>query len=98
MPIRGPKGESGSLPLCLSGSPCPPCSLTQEGPGTKQALHSRCVWSWGLTALCGSILGRSMAIVMQLRKMMTRTTWSNILWVMIRWHRRRNLLQDRGQG
>lgn len=74
----------GSLPLCLSGPPCPPCSLTREGPGTEQPLNSRHVLSQGLTALCGSILGRSMAMVMQLRKMMTRTTWSNILCVMIR--------------
>ncbi len=44
-----------------------------------------------LTALEGSILGLSMAIVMQLRKMMTRTTWSNILWEMILLQVTRNL-------
>lgn len=81
-----PKGESW-LPrflLCdlqvsnrgllasLTGPECKP----QERPCRER--------DWGLTALWGSILGRSMAMVMQLRKMMTRTTWSNILWVMIR--------------
>lgn len=44
-----------------------------------------------LTALEGSILGLSMAIVMQLRKMMTRTTWSNNLWEIILLHVTRNL-------
>lgn len=49
--------------------------------------------SWRLTPLPGSMWGLSMAIVMQLRKMMTSTMWSNILWVMILLHRIRNLKQ-----
>lgn len=48
----------------------------------------------GLTALLGSMRGLSMAIVMQLRKMMTNTMWSNILWVMILLHRTRNLTEN----
>lgn len=82
--VRETYGRVLAPSLCLFGPPCPPCSLTREGPGTEQALNSHRVSSWGLTALCGSILGRSMAMVMQLRKMMTRTTWSNILCVMMR--------------
>lgn len=35
-----------------------------------------------------------MAMVMQLRKMMTNTMWSNILWVMILLHRPRNLTEN----
>lgn len=35
-----------------------------------------------------------MAMVMQFRKMITKTTWSNILWVMILLHIRRNLLRE----
>lgn len=44
-----------------------------------------------LTALVGSMRGLSMAIVMQLRKMMTSTIWSNNLWVMNLLHRTRSL-------
>lgn len=47
-----------------------------------------------LTALAGSMRGLSMAIVMQLRKIMTNTIWSNILWVMILLHRARNLINN----
>lgn len=39
-----------------------------------------------------------MAIVMQLRKMMTNTMWSNILWVMILLHRTRNLTENTEKG
>ena len=79
----------GSLLPRLSGPPCLPGSLhgykssNPGGQGTKQALRN-CRQPQRLTALWGSILGRSMAMVIQFRKMMTRTTWSNILWVMIR--------------
>lgn len=52
------------------------------------------MWDQGikwLTVLCGSMSGRSSAIVMQLRNMKTSTTWSNILWAMTFWHITLNL-------
>lgn len=42
--------------------------------------------------------GLSIAIVMQLRKMMTSTIWSNILWVMILLHPIRNLRSKNNLG
>lgn len=44
-----------------------------------------------LTVLRGSMSGLSRAMVMQLRKIKTSTTWSNILWAMTFWHIIRNL-------
>lgn len=44
-----------------------------------------------LTVLRGSMSGLSRAMVMQLRKIKTSTTWSNILWAMTFWHVTRNL-------
>lgn len=48
-----------------------------------------------LTALPGSMRGLSMAMVMQLRKMITNTMWSNILWEMILLHTYRNLTENK---
>lgn len=63
------------------------------GANTQWAVNSAFV----LTALVGSMRGLSMAIVMQLRKMMTSTIWSNILWAMILLHTTRNLDKKKKQ-
>lgn len=59
-----------------STSPCP----------TQRASSLR-----GLTVLLGSMSGLSRAMVIQLRKMKTRTTWSNILCAMTFWQETRSL-------
>ena len=81
-PLQGSVLPQPTAP-CLPGSLHGYKSSNPGGQGTKQALRN-CRQPQRLTALWGSILGRSMAMVIQFRKMMTRTTWSNILWVMIR--------------
>lgn len=48
-----------------------------------------------LTALVGSMRGLSIAMVMQLRKIMTSTMWSNNLWVMIWLQSTRNLTKNK---
>lgn len=50
-----------------------------------------------LTGLFGSISGRSRAMVMQFRKMKTRTTWSNNLWEITLWHHARHLYNTHKQ-
>lgn len=72
------------------------CNLSFDGPTINAIMQRKtliCRAGLILTALWGSIFGRSIAMVMQFRKMITKTTWSNILWVMILLHIRRNLLR-----
>lgn len=73
---KGPFLQGKTSGKSMSTSPCP----------TQRASCLR-----GLTVLPGSMSGLSRAMVIQLRKMKTRTTWSNILCAMTFWQETRSL-------
>lgn len=73
---EGPLLQGETSGRSKSTSPCP----------TQRATCLR-----GLTVLPGSMSGLSRAMVIQLRKMKTRTTWSNILCAMTFWQETRSL-------
>lgn len=50
------------------------------------------------TMLLGWMSGLSRAMVIQLRKMKRRMTWSNILWLMTLWHHNLNLEREEETG